>query len=82
MNFWKYTFTGRFAYYAAIACVVATVVMLTSYMLGNTQLAWIIFFALTTLLKVGITGSYMRWKSYSKHRSRKIGYWGNRTRLN
>lgn len=89
MNFWRYTFSGSFSYYAGIASVVATVVMLTCYVLGRPNLAWIIFFALTTLLKVGITGSYIRWRKYQVQRNRYeakrilgIKNWGDKTRLN
>lgn len=66
MNFWKYTFRGSFMYYAAIACILAIVVMLAFYITGNNRGAFITFFALATLLKVSITGSYIRWRQYRK----------------
>lgn len=82
MNFWRYTFRGSFLYYAAIACIVAIVVMLMFYITANTRGAFITFCVLTTLLKVGITGSYVRWRKYRNMQRRFDEYYKIEKRFN
>lgn len=80
MNFIEYTFKGSFGYYAAIASVLTAVVMLVLFSTGNNPLAWIIFFAFTTLLKISITGSYLRWRAYRKRKREHLIYGGYQKR--
>lgn len=82
MNFWRYTFRGSFLYYAAIACIVAIVVMLMFYITANTRGAFITFCVLTTLLKIGITGSYVRWRKYRNMQRRFDEYYKIEKRFN
>jgi len=82
MNFWKYTFTGKFLFYASIAWAVAAMVMLAYYITGNTRMVLIIFCTTSLLFAVGITGQLLRWIRYKKFRNSALQMWSDKSRLN
>ena len=66
MNFWKYTFNGKFMFYAAVAWMAAIVVMLIFYIAGNKSGVLITLFTQSTLFKIGITWQYILYKRYKR----------------
>lgn len=83
MNFWKYTFTGKFMYYAALACMSCIVAALPLYILNEIRWVQIIFSTYTTIFFGNVAYRIYQWRNYLKGRAKELRRWPNdKTRLN
>ena len=80
MNFWKYTFHGKFLYYAALTLMSCIVAALPLYILHQVVWVYTIFFTYASLFLFSVATQFIRWKQYMRKRITALKNWG--TRLN
>lgn len=76
MNFWKYTFTGKFKFYAATLLMSCIVAALPLYVLHQVVWVRIIFSTYGFIFLVSVAGSLYRWKQYVHKRFEGLKKWG------
>lgn len=83
MNFWQYTFNGKFLYYAVLTLMSCIVAALPLYILHQVVWVYTIFSTYGFIFLVSVAAQFFRWKQYVHKRIDSLKRWsGFNSRLN
>lgn len=82
MNFWRYTFTGKFLQYAAIAISACIIAALPLYILNEIRVVQIIFSTYTTIFFSNVARRFYQWRKYINTQRRFNKYYKIEKRFN
>jgi hypothetical protein len=82
MNFWKYTFRGKFLKYAILTVMSCIAAALPLYILHQVVWVYTIFGTYISLFLFSVVVQLYRWKLYMKKRVNQLKDWGFGSRLN
>lgn len=82
MNFWRYTFTGKFLNYAAIAISACIVAALPLYILNEIRLVQIIFSTYATIFLGNVASRFYHWRKYMSKRAKGLLKRADKSRSN
>ena len=82
MNYWKYTFRGKFLHYAVVTIMSCIVAALPLYVLHQVVWVYAIFSTYFSLFLFSAAVQFYRWKQYTRKRMNSLKHWGGFGKFN